>query len=311
MAVQLIIGSSGSGKTTYLFQKIVEEAKANRDKNYLVIVPEQFTLHTQQTLVELSDGKAIMNIDVLSFKRLAFRVFEETGIQNLQILEETGKNLVLRKIAQEKEKELTVMRPNIGKIGYISEIKSMISELMQYNISSEALRTFSEKGQLSKQLSYKLQDIVTMYEGFEQFLKGSFVTAEEILHVLARVAHKSQILKHAVLAFDEFTGFTPVQNELLQVLMPLVEKIYITVAMDAREQLYSAAQEFELFSMPKKTIRSILDIAERAHQPVEEPVLLKDAAQKRFVHAPALAFMEQHLFRSKLQSFSKIGRAHV
>ena len=52
-------------------------------------------------------------------------------------MEETGKSLVLRKIAEEKGKDLTVLRGNIRKMGYINELKSMISELMQYDISVE------------------------------------------------------------------------------------------------------------------------------------------------------------------------------
>ena len=102
MSLQFITGNSGNGKTKYLFNTIVKEAKANPRENYLVIVPEQFTMQTQRQLVDLSENKAIMNIDVLSFKRLAYRVFDELGITNLTVLEETGKNLVLRKLAAQE-----------------------------------------------------------------------------------------------------------------------------------------------------------------------------------------------------------------
>ena len=71
MALQFILGNSGSGKSEHICRKITEEASQNITKNYLVIVPEQFTMQTQKKLVELSQNKAIMNIDVLSFQRLA------------------------------------------------------------------------------------------------------------------------------------------------------------------------------------------------------------------------------------------------
>ena len=114
MALQFVLGSSGSGKTKYMFEQIVREAGKHPAKNYLVIVPEQFTLATQQTLVDLAPNHAIMNFDVLSFKRLAYRVFDDMGIRNLNVLEETGKNLILRKVAQERETDLTVLRPNMS-----------------------------------------------------------------------------------------------------------------------------------------------------------------------------------------------------
>ena len=87
-------------------------------RNFYVVVPEQFTMQTQKALVGASVYHVIMNIDVVSFERLAYRVFDELGIRNT-IMEETGKNLVLRKIAGEKAQELTVLKGNIRKMGYI------------------------------------------------------------------------------------------------------------------------------------------------------------------------------------------------
>ena len=77
MSLQFIIGSSGSGKSCYAYQNIIEQAGLHPDKLYYVIVPEQFTMQTQKTLVEMSPGKGILNIDILSFERLAYRVLEE------------------------------------------------------------------------------------------------------------------------------------------------------------------------------------------------------------------------------------------
>ena len=89
MALQFVLGSSGSGKTEYIYERLVRQAGEHPKKNYLVIVPEQFTMQTQQKLVELAPNHAIMNIDVLSFKRLAYRVFDDMGMQVIQVLEET------------------------------------------------------------------------------------------------------------------------------------------------------------------------------------------------------------------------------
>ena len=168
MALQFILGSSGSGKSTYLYQKVVEESMKNPRQNYLILVPEQFTMQTQKELISLHPKHAIMNIDVLSFNRLAFRVFDELGKTDFVVLEETGKNLVLRKVAGEKQKELKVLGGNLKKMGYIGELKSLISEFMQYNVTPEMIETVSEKETSS--FSYKMQDVVTMYQGFFDYL---------------------------------------------------------------------------------------------------------------------------------------------
>ena len=120
MSLQFIIGSSGAGKSYFAYERVIRESMEHPERNYYIIVPEQFTMQTQKELVSLHPKHAIMNIDVLSFNRLAFRVFDELGKTDFVVLEETGKNLVLRKVAGEKKKELPVLGTNLKKMGYIS-----------------------------------------------------------------------------------------------------------------------------------------------------------------------------------------------
>ena len=303
MALQFIFGSSGSGKSTYLYQKIVEESMKNPKQNYLILVPEQFTMQTQKELVSLHPKHAIMNIDVLSFNRLAFRVFDELGKTDFVVLEETGKNLVLRKVAGEKKKELKVLGGNLKNMGYIGELKSFISELMQYNVTPEMLEELDTKD--TNSFSYKIKDVITMYRGFLDYLKETYITAEEILELLAELAGDSALLAESTLVFDGFTGFTPIQNKLLHVLFPLVKDIYVTVTIDEKANFYEKPQIQDLFYMSKKMIRQLLDIAKETGTRINEPVVQKDGDKKRFLHAPALYHLEQNLFRNTYRRYQK------
>lgn len=103
MSLQFILGNSGSGKSSFLYQKVIEESMAHPMESYLILVPEQFTMQTQKELVSLHPKHAIMNIDVLSFNRLAFRVFDELGKTDFVVLEETGKIWSYGKLREKKE----------------------------------------------------------------------------------------------------------------------------------------------------------------------------------------------------------------
>ena len=301
MALKFILGNSGSGKTEYMYEEVVKLAEANIKQNYLVVVPEQFTMQTQRKLVDLSTNHAIMNIDVLSFQRLAYRIFDELGKTDVKILEETGKNLVLRKIAQEQEENLTVLRGNMHRMGYIGEVKSFISELMQYNVSPVELEEVINKGGFTSSLNAKLKDISVMYQAFADYLHGNYITQEELLNVLISVARDSKILRDSVLVLDEFTGFTPVQVELLRTLMPICREIMVSLTIDAKEDFFHSKGVHELFDMPKKTIRTLMDLAQQTQTEVAEPIVITDGENKRFKEAPALYFMEQNLFRTTYQ----------
>ena len=114
MSLQFIMGNSGAGKSRYVYEKILAEAARHPEKNYLIVVPEQFTMQTQKELVSLHPAGGILNIDILSFQRLAYRIFEETGGSLYPVLEETGKSLVVKRVAQEKKKELTILGSTLG-----------------------------------------------------------------------------------------------------------------------------------------------------------------------------------------------------
>ena len=89
--LQFILGNSGAGKSHYLYEKIIQESMKHPEINYLVIVPEQFTMQTQKEIVMLHPNHGVMNIDIVSFERLAYRVFEELAIENLAVLDDMGK----------------------------------------------------------------------------------------------------------------------------------------------------------------------------------------------------------------------------
>ena len=305
MSLQFIFGNSGSGKSNYLYQWVLEQAKKHPNQNYLVLVPEQFTMQTQRELVRLQKVHAIMNVDVLSFARLAYRVFDELGKQELVVLEETGKNLVLRKIAEEKKANLKVLRGNMNKMGYIDEVKSFISELAQYNIEPKDLEAFLQKEEIGETLRLKLQDILVMYQGFREYLEGRFITSEEVLTLLCDVAEESSIIKNSVIVFDEFTGFTPIQNKLIKRLMPLTEKMIFSITMDVREDFYHCRGQQELFAMSKKTVELLLKMAEEISIPVSDPIVLGGAEEKRYRNAKELYFMEQNLFRPTFRKWEQ------
>ena len=139
MALQFVPGNSGAGKSFQLYQKILQEAGTHPERKYLVIVPEQFTMQTQKELVALSPHHGIMNVDILSFDRLAHRVFAEVGGDQTPVLEDVGKILVLERVVQEQKKKLGVLGSSLEKLGTVSEMKSLLSELMQYDIHPEEL----------------------------------------------------------------------------------------------------------------------------------------------------------------------------
>ena len=305
MSLKFIFGPSGSGKSYFLYKHIIDESIEHPEQNYIVLVPEQFTLQTQKDLVAKHPAHGIMNIDVLSFARLAYRVFEETGGGNLPVLDDEGKNLILRKIAGDYEKDLKVLKSNMKKPGYISEVKSVISEFTQYDIGEEEISRVMETAGEDTGLYWKLQDISRLYRGFSEYLNKKYITKEELLDVLCREIPKSELLKNSTVALDGFTGFTPVQNHLLRELVRHCKRVIITVLMDERENPFSYKHPYQLFALSKHMVTSLIEIAKEEKITLEEPGYKYEKPVRRFQGNDPLSFLERNLFRGRQDSYRR------
>lgn len=297
MGLKFYMGGSGAGKSYGLYQDVIEMSLENPKTQYLIIVPDQFTMQTQKEVVGMHPHKGIMNIDVLSFGRLSHRVFEEVGGNDKPALEDTGKSLVLRRVAGALEHDMQAIGSHLKKIGYIHEVKSSLSEFMQYGIGLQELDEIIDLAEKKGALQYKLKDLRVLYEGFLGYIRERFITTEESLTILKNVLEKSRLIQNSVVVFDGFTGFTPVQNALIQRIMELAGEVIITVVLDGEEDPYHMDGEQKLFHLSKRTINTLEHLAEQAGVPRRKDVLLKGKPVKRFENQPGLAHLEQNLFR--------------
>ncbi|MBO4988081.1 MAG: exodeoxyribonuclease V subunit gamma [Lachnospiraceae bacterium] len=295
MALQIITGGSGSGKSKYVCDRILCESNENSKKNYFVIVPDQFTMQTQMDFVTASDKGGIMNIDILSFSRLAHRIFEETGGNRKPVLDDTGKSLILRKIAGGIKEQVPVIGSNLNKQGYIHEVKSAISEFMQYGIGQNELDEMIEYAKSRGALHYKLKDLQVLYKAFKEYIEGHYITTEESMDLLAAELRKSALIPGSVVVFDGFTGFTPIQEKVIGVLLTLCEQVIITVTMDGEE---------EPFSFAAKTVERLKRLA--GEYGCEVLPLQHLSGNYRAAGSPQLLHLEKQLFRYPLVAFQAV-----
>ena len=304
MSLRFYFGPSGSGKSHRIYEEIMQRAAQEPGRNFLIIVPDQFTMQTQKDLVMRSDRGGILNIDVLSFGRLSHRILEEVGTKEMPVLDDTGKSLVLQKIAADLKEQLPAMGSLMHKQGYIHEVKSAISEFMQYGISTQDMDKLIASAEKRGALAMKLRDLKTLYRGFQDYIRDHFITTEETLDVLRRSLVKSKILPDSVVVFDGFTGFTPIQNRLIQELMRVCEETIVAVTIGEEEDPYQMDGEQKLFHLSKKTVADLVKLAAEAEVTRGEDVFVK-GGPNRFTEAPALCYLEQNLFRYQYEPYTE------
>ncbi len=301
MSLHFVLGASGTGKSRSTYEWVIKEAIAHSDRQYLIFVPDQYTMQIQKQMVMLHPGHAILNIDVLSFSRLYHRVLEELGGDHLTPLDDTGKNLILRKLAAGMKEELPVLGKLLDRRGYISEVKGIISEMQQYGISPEGMDVLIDGSSHRRGLQARLEDIRKLYAAYIAFQKDNYRTSESMYPILTKCLKESKLLKDTVVIMDGFTGFTPVQMPLVQEIMILARDVYVTMTIE--EEPASVTLEQQLFYITAKSIADLEKLAEEARVPVAPYIWHTE--QKRFQAGKALSHFAANVFRTVSASYNQ------
>lgn len=304
--VQIIEGPSGAGKSYFVYEKLIQASLEAPEQKFFLIVPEQFTMQAQRDIVTLHPRHGTMNIDIVSFNRLAYRVFEELTVHRDYILEDFGKSMLLQKILMQYRRELPIFGVSYNKMGFLDELKSLLTELFQYRIGRQDIQKLYYAEELPQTLRLKLHDLLIVYDAFQKEVQGTYIIAEHVLEMLADVIPKSNLLAGSVIYLDGFTGFTPIQYEVLEKLMQVSDGLNLTVTIDKASANQEYCKPHELFYLSKDTICRIRQLAERLGIYVEELFLTQGGS--RFV-SEELKHLEANLFRYPYQVWKQEVKA--
>lgn len=312
MALQLILGSSGQGKTRFMMEEIIRESMKHPTRQYYVLVPEQFGLEMQRQMVEMHPRHGFSNIDVLSFYRLAYRVFEECGYQPKEILEDLGVSMVLKKVLLEHEEEITFFRRSMKHPGFLDQLKSMLFEFMNYGVSALDVEMISEKLGDYPGLMDKCQELSLIYGWFNQAISDHFMVAGQILDVLIPMVSQSKMLQEGYFYLDGYTGFTPIQLDFLRELLPHAPKITTAITIPYIPGGQRKLPKEELFSFSEKSIYALWDLCKESDTEILEPVLLQEKEAARYGENKELAHLEKNMFRQKKEVYKdKAEKIHI
>lgn len=295
MAIQFILGASGTGKTNYIYNEMIQESMTEGHSPIVFLLPEQSNMAAEQDMVSIHPMGGTMDISILSFTRLAFKVFDELHVHTNDILDDYGKSMLLMKLLKDNEDELTYYKNMIGKQGFVDEVKSLLSEFYQYQITEETLENAIAGLSPEKSLYHKLNDLKLLLHVFDEAMQDSYMVTEQILLQLKEVIRESTLLKNAQIYFDGFTGFTPAQYDVIEELMKMGSNLYFSITMDEDIFGNNGYSEQGLFALEKQSVDRLCQLAERNQITVLSHVGMKE--NFRLKENVELLHLERQLFR--------------
>jgi ATP-dependent helicase/nuclease subunit B len=303
LSIRYIFGRAGSGKSHLVLKEISEWLNREENRNLILIVPEQFTLQAERNLIEKLHLQGFIKVEVLSFTRLALKVFDETGGLTRVHINEQGKHMVLRKVLDEVAEDLTVFQHASKQKGFVTQFNELICQLKRYDISPEDLAEKASRIQDDVLLPKKLADISIIYEKFNRYLQERYIDTEDAINHLAERMEEAEFLKGAVVWLDGFDSFTPQTYRIIEKLMGMAHQVNITLTMD----YYRKKRDRDLFLIYELCYKKLHEMAVEKGIP-EETVSLSWDASKEGIRSPEIAHIEKEFYAYPYQPYEGEAR---
>ncbi len=295
MGIRFIFGRAGTGKSRFCLEQIKKKIENNNDTNKLIlIVPEQYTFDTERKFLDIVTEKGFLRGEVLSFKRMAHRVFEECGGRNDVKISDSGRNMLIYKLLKDKGDELLYFNRMSKEHGFSSVVSKIITEFKKYNISTEILGTREEEIH-DEELKKKMNDLKLIYHDFNEILHKRFIDSDDELTLLSEKLIDCNIYDGSEIWIDEFTTFTPQQLEVIKILAKRAKTVNITLCSDSLGG-GSDVDYTDIFDAIRNTENSILNIMKEGNISYLEPIDLNKGYSYRFLESEDLQHLEKHFF---------------
>lgn len=315
MALKVIAGPAGSGKTSYIVSSIVQHLAAGGAAGasasggtagglapVIFLVPDQATFQMERRILDDPRVEGFMDVHVLSFRRLCLKVLEQTGGLSLPFITVVGRSMAIQSILWEHRKDLTVFAPMVNYPGFRETLGRTLSELSAYDVTPSSMRGLGA-AEAMPFLDQKIHDLAVVFEEYREFLKGRFFDPDDYLELAAERMSGSGLVKGATVWIDGFSGFTPKEYKVVKAILEAAAQVNLALCTD-RAGLARPADPTGLFHPTRETYDKVVAMAWDAGVAVEEPVLLEGGGEvdgglpesrvlPRFREAPELAALER------------------
>lgn len=268
MSLRFIYGKSGTGKTSFCFNEI--KKLIDEDKKVYIITPEQFSFTAEKNLMKTCKRKAVINAEVITFERMAYRILLEVGGILNNSITNTGKAMLLTNIIEEQKDNLNFLGKTDKNLDLILRI---VTELKKNNITSQILENNSSDLN-DNYLSFKLKDIKLLYSEFNTEIENKFLDDDDLLSIVKDKIKQSTMFKDSYIYIDEFAGFTKQEYNIIEELLLIANEVNISISTNSLEE--SKMPENDIFVENKKAILKIKKIADSDNIKMIEPVKLSN-----------------------------------
>ena len=211
--LQIIWGEDWQANRAALLAALCQPGDGQR----IWIVPEQASFAAEQQLCRKGGSGICRHAQVLSFTRLANRVFAASGGVARQTLDQGGRVLAMAQALEQVRSRLKRYAAGSRRAALLPELLAAVDEWKSYGVTAADLRRAA--GQTEGLLAGKLEELSLILESYDTVCAAGQQDPRDRLAYLAKRLGQTDFARDKAFYLDGFSDFTGVELEILQQLL--------------------------------------------------------------------------------------------
>lgn len=253
----------------------------------ILIVPEQNSFDAEWALCEQGGDSVSRRCEVLSFTRLASRVFSAVGGAAVPMLDKSGRMIAMAGALEQLRPKLQLYAACVAKPEFLEELLRVADEFHAYGLNAAAVRRVREE--LSEPLSEKLEELCLILELYDAVCARAAQDPSTRLDRLRDALWESDFAAGLEVVAEGFSDFTGQELAVLEALAVRAANVTVWLCCDGLREGQS------VFAVPRATASALRELAGRAEIP------FRAAAQPTDRREPVLEHLARRLFASRLE----------
>ena len=234
---------------------------AQGEGRQVLLVPELNSHRMERRLAAATGNHGARTAEVLTFSRLADRVFSEVGGLAQQMLTPAGQLLTLQEAARRVQGGLSVWNGLADKPELLKEALRLIDECKTCAVAPETLFAASEECE-DTALAAKLSDLAQLLTAYERLCDESLPDPRDRLTHLRDRLGECHVLDGAAVYLDGFLGFTPQELAVIDAMLAAGVQLAAAITCDMAYP--------EIFVTGCKTVKTLTRMAKRHNKTAQQ-----------------------------------------
>ena len=265
--LKFVIGTAGTGKSTFIRNRIVQLAQ--QGEKCLLLVPEQFSKTGEAMIFSALDNARTNLVEVFSFTSL----LRDVNTNHIRLattpLTDAGKAVLARRAVENVKKQLDLYSRQSANFGFSFNLASTFDDLKRSGIDGV---TFYNLAKNAPEKSAKLKELALIYAEYCGLMGDKFCDSEDLLTALAEnLPHSYTHNTHIFI--DSFESFSHGQLQVISRLLADAKEVTISLTCDS---LYDTTNGTGNFSFVQNTAGQLIRMAKKMDIQIAQPVVMRE-----------------------------------